>query len=396
MKIILTNNTFFPYQRGGAEIIVKRLAEAWSKAGHEVLMVTLKPKHCKDWLPEDTNDEYKVIYWPSNYYYLSNYSINYKLGWHLLDWLGIRRLISWLKVLRGFKPDLVVAHNITGLGFSLHFSCWRLGIPSVQVFHDLQYLIPNGLLMVGQEKKLKSWSARVYQMITASWLGSAKLLVSPSNWLIDCHCQRGWLVQAKWLRLANPGSDSLPANYRLPEKLRRAIFVGQLTKAKGILWLAEQWTDFNRQLLVAGFNEVDLVIVGDGALSDRLKSLADQDQHLVLLGRLPNDQITAQLNSADVLLAPSFCYENWPTVLLEAAAAGCIAISTDQGGGGELAENLGYLTFKAGDLDSLATAWKKLAETAAKINVWPVNNTSITISSNNYLERLLSKTKSLD
>lgn len=389
MKIILTNNTFFPYQRGGAEIIVKRLAEAWSKAGHEVLVVTLKPKHCKDWLPEDTNDEYKVIYWPSNYYYLSKYFIVHKLGWHLLDWLGSRLLINWLKVLQGFKPDLVVANNLTGLGFSLHFSCWRLGIPSVQVFHDLQYLIPSGLLMVGQEKKLKSWSVRIYQMITASWLGSAKLLVSPSNWLIDCYRQRDWLAQAKWLRLANPGGDSLSTSYRLPDKLRRAIFVGQLTEAKGILWLADQWSDFNRQLVVAGFNEVDLVIIGDGPLASRLKLLASQDRHLILLGKLPNNQIAAQLKSADVLLAPSFCYENWPTVLLEAATAGCPAIVASQGGGGELAEKLGYLTFTAGDLDSLVMAWQKLAATAAKVDVWPALDEDITNTPNEYLQKFL-------
>lgn len=389
MKILLTNNTFYPYQRGGAETIIKRLAEDWSAAGHEVLVVALKPKRQAGELSHYTPQGYKVTYWLSNYYHIENWSIWRRFIWHLPDWLGLRFLTDWLKTLNSFKPDLVVANNLTGLGFSLHFSCWRLGIPSVQVFHDLQYLIPSGLLMVGQEKKLKSWSARVYQMITASWLGSAKSLVSPSNWLIDCHCQHGWLAQAKWLRLANPGSDSLPANYRLPEKLRRAIFVGQLTKAKGILWLAEQWTDFNRQLLAAGFNEVDLVIIGDGPLANRLKLLASQDWHLILLGKLPNNQIAAQLKSADVLLAPSFCYENWPTVLLEAAAAGCIAISTDQGGGGELAENLGYLTFKAGDLDSLATAWQKLAETAAKVDSWPAPKEIIITTPNQYLKELL-------
>lgn len=395
MKIILINNTFYPYQRGGAEKIVQNLAESWSRAGNEVLVVTLKPRRQVDRLQEDTGRGYKVIYWPSNYYYLANRSFWRKLLWHLPDWLGTRYLTKWLKILRSFQPDLVVANNLTGLGFSLHFCCQRLGIASAQVFHDVQYLLPSGLLVTGQEQRLKSWPAKIYQTITAFWFASAQLLISPSNWLVDCYRQAGWLAKARWRRLSNPMNVHLPAEYRLPDKLRRAIFVGQLSEAKGILWLADQWADFNRQLVALGLNEVDLVVAGDGPLSGRLQSLASQDRRLILLGHLTSSQVAEQLASADVLLAPSFCYENWPTVLLEAAAAGCLAIASSHGGGGELAEGLGYLTFRAGDLDSLLDVWRQLSTTAAKIKSWPANNLD-TIDSNDYLQKVIAATKNLD
>ena len=395
MKIILINNTFYPYQRGGAEKIVQNLAESWSRAGNEVLVVTLKPRRQVDRLQEDTGRGYKVIYWPSNYYYLANRSFWRKLLWHLPDWLGTRYLTKWLKILRSFQPDLVVANNLTGLGFSLHFCCQRLGIASAQVFHDVQYLLPSGLLVTGQEQRLKSWPAKIYQTITAFWFASAQLLISPSNWLVDCYRQAGWLAKARWRRLSNPMNVHLPAEYRLPDKLRRAIFVGQLSEAKGILWLADQWADFNRQLVALGLNEVDLVVAGDGPLSGHLQSLASQDRRLILLGHLTSSQVAEQLASADVLLAPSFCYENWPTVLLEAAAAGCLAIASSHGGGGELAEGLGYLTFRAGDLDSLLDVWRQLSTTAAKIKSWPANNLD-TIDSNDYLQKVIAATKNLD
>lgn len=389
MKILLTNNTFYPYQRGGAETIIKRLAEDWSAAGHEVLVVALKPKRQAGELSHYTPRGYKVTYWLSNYYHIENWSIWRRFIWHLPDWLGLRFLTDWLKTLNSFKPDLVVANNLTGLGFSLHFSCWRLGISSVQVLHDLQYLHPSGLLIIGQEKKLHTWSTKIYQTITASWFGSAKLLVGPSSWLINYHRQCGWLTSAKWLRLANPTPAKLAVSYRLADNLRRAVFVGQLTKAKGVLWLADQWADFNRRLLASGLKEAELIIIGDGPLDKEIQSLVEQDRQLVLLGRLSSEQVFAQLSLADVLLVPAFCYENWPTVLLEAATAGCPAIVTAQGGGGELAERLGYLTFIAGDIDSLLVAWQKLADTAAKIETWPANHDEVLVESEEYLKQLL-------
>ncbi len=395
MRIIIANNTFYPYQRGGAETIVRRLAEDWSADGHQVVVVALRPTKHQLESHEYTPYGYQVNYWSSRYYDLGDYSLWRKLLWHLPDWLGTRCLSRWLKILSSFKPDLVVANNLTGLGFSLHFCCQRLGIKSVQIFHDIQYLLPSGLLMVGREKELKSWPAKVYQAITAFWFAAAKLLVSPSDWLAKRYCQTGWLDKAHWQRLANPISVCLSTEYRLPDKLRRAIFVGQLTEAKGILWLADQWSDFNRRLSALGLSEVDLVIAGDGPLNSHLKSLASQDRRLILLGQLSSEQVAEQLKSADVLLAPSFCYENWPTVLLEAAAAGCPAISSNHGGSGELAENLGYLTFKAGDLDSLLAVWQKLATTAAKIKSWPASKIEA-VSSQGYLQEILLATERLD
>ena len=136
-------------------------------------------------------------------------------------------------------------------------------------------------------------------------------------------------------------------------------------------------------------------MAGDGPLSDHLRLLAGQDRRLILLGHLTSSQVAEQLASADVLLSPSFCYENWPTVLLESAAAGCLAISSSHGGGGELADNLGYLTFKAGDFNSLLDVWRQLAITAAKIKSWPANNLNM-IDSNDYLQKIISATKNLD
>jgi len=388
MKILLANNVFSPYERGGAEEVVCYLAESWSEIGHEIMVVSLAPRGHKKIRKQDNS--YQIVYWPSNYYRLSNLFKWQRFVWHLPDWLGLRHHWKWRKVLKKFQPDLVVLNNLTGLGFEVHHLCQRLGIPSVQVIHDVQYLQPSGLLLLGEEKLLaNNWLMRCYRNLTAHWLKPAKVLISPSYWLKDFYCHYNWLGDNCWLKLANPLKITLSSSYRLPDQLRQAIFVGQLTPAKGIGWLAGQWSDFNKLLLAAGLPEANLTIIGDGPLFSSLNREASLDEHLRLMGRLAHEAVLDQLKIADVLIMPSFCYENWPTILLEAASMGCLALVVSHGGAQELAEALGYLTFEAGNLNSLFNAWSQLSLAAAKLTYWPAGEGIKMITPRDYLTEIL-------
>lgn len=392
MKILLANNVFYPYQRGGAEAVVASLAEAWSRAGHEVRLVALCPQQSQ---PNKDDLVYQKIYWSSGYYDLASKPIWRRFLWHLPDWLGLAHLFDWYKLLKSFKPDLVIINNLTGLGLAAHRLCRWFNIASVQIFHDVQYVLPSGLLLVGQEKILNNWSVRCYRRLTAWWLSPAKLLISPSEWLRDFYKDNKWLPSANWLILANPIDNQLALDYQLPNKLRQAVFVGQLTEAKGIGWLVEQWSDFNRTLLSIGLPEVDLKIIGDGPLLNQLKNDSRFDRRISVIGRIDKDKIIEQMKEADIIIVPSNCYENWPTVLLESARAGRLAIVVDHGGAGELAEKLSYLTFRAGDLDSFLMAWRQLSVAAAKLNVWPAGSDLNIITPNQYLSEIISKINNL-
>ncbi|HQB50745.1 MAG TPA: glycosyltransferase [bacterium] len=392
MKIIIANNTFFPYQRGGAEVIVRRLAEGWQKAGHEIKIVALSPDKDEQLLSEksfDLSDEIETIFWPSSYYRLASMSWWWRLLWHLPDCFGTRLMGRWARLLSEFKPDLVVANNLTGLGYSLHFCCWRLGIKSVQVVHDLQYLHPSGLMIVGQEQQFSSLAAVVYQRLTASWLGYARLLISPSEWLINYHQRMKWLNRNKWLRLANASNDCLPQVYNQPQSLKVALFIGQLNQAKGIVWLANNWSKFNQRLSENNLEPVKLIIVGGGQAEADLKILAQNEKNLEVVGRVDSSEVNAYFKKADILIAPSFCYENWPTNLIEAAANGCLAITVSHGGSGELAKRLGYLSFEAGNLDSLSKAWLEAEQRISKKEKWTCLNDGVVVSPEEYLNNIL-------
>jgi len=190
-----------------------------------------------------------------------------------------------------------------------------------------------------------------------------------------------------WLRLSNPLPNQLPKAYRQPENLYEALFVGQLNKAKGIVWLAKNWQKFNQLLISNGLPTARLTIVGDGQDKNKIDSLAAKDENIKIIGRVDSAEVSSYLKKADVLLVTSFCYENWPTILTEAAINSCPAIATSHGGSGELARRLGYQTFTAGNLMSLFEAWQKTHQQLK--NDCLVKDNDVSESTEGYLNKIL-------
>ena len=44
MKIIIINNLYYPYHKGGAEKVCETLIKNYQQQGHEVILITTKPK----------------------------------------------------------------------------------------------------------------------------------------------------------------------------------------------------------------------------------------------------------------------------------------------------------------------------------------------------------------
>ena len=76
MKIVIINNLYAPWVRGGAERIAEKTAEGLAKAGHEVFIITTAPtgSHAD-----------KIIYLPSLFYNLEKYPLATRFFWHLWD-----------------------------------------------------------------------------------------------------------------------------------------------------------------------------------------------------------------------------------------------------------------------------------------------------------------------
>jgi len=112
-------------------------------------------------------------------------------------------------------------------------------------------------------------------------------------------------------------------------------------------------------------------IIGEGPWRERLERLIAQlglENEIELAGTLPQEEVFARLRRADIFVLPCIvdtkgASDVFPTVLLEAMAAGCACVSTNLAGVPEMIEHgESGLLVAAGNDTALADALARLAE----------------------------------
>jgi len=200
MKITLISNLYEPYNRGGAEVIVKRTALELVKQGHVVSIITAKP--WDGWKSLDPEIEEKgglkiIRFYPLNLFFYANddkYPVIIRAIWHLIDLFNFQSSNLTRDILSEEKPDLVITHNLMGLGYFIPGVIKRLGIRHVHVLHDIQLAVRSGLMKRGEEDAwwVKGLPAKVYQRIVKSLFGSPDVVISPSEFLLDFYKELGF------------------------------------------------------------------------------------------------------------------------------------------------------------------------------------------------------------
>ena len=354
MKIGIISNLYPPYQRGGAEYVVVRTVEAMLDRKQDVFVITGKPFIQRDPLDRDRNAVERVYrFSPRNLYFTLNdnrFPWPLRLIWHIIDTIFSFEKVNIEKVLFREKPDIVFTHNMKGIGLRIPRVVQCMDIPHIHIMHDLQLIYPSGLLIWGKEQF--SWMFKpaysAYRFFTRRAIGRPDLVIFPSKFLMEKYKEFRFFRDTKMMVMPNPAPafDITPRAERNEGPLR-ILFVGQLEKHKGI------------KLLINAFKKLEfkalLNIAGEGTERKYIETQAKANKPITDLGYVSVEQLIDCLKSTDVLVVPSLCYENSPTVIYEALAAGVPVIAADIGGVGELLEDgvNGYL-FKPGDVNDLA------------------------------------------
>lgn len=378
MKIIVFNNLYKPFARGGAERIVERLAEEFSAQGHETLIVTSLP------LGEKRPTAPSVEYFsglPAWYYHLDRLPKALRLLYHLFGYIDPFVYLRTRKLLRDFQPDLVITNNLLGLGLSVMRAIKRGKAKHVHILHDIQLLHPSGLLMWGQESLIQSSAAKRYQALNDTFFNKTSLVVSPSKWLLDLHLKQGLFKQVRHAVMANPANfKSVSREEHQVPTIIDCLFVGQLESHKGI------------GFLLASFEKMSgnhrLRIIGSGSQESLVLAAIKQNQRIAFLGRLSPDQVAEEMSRASVLILPSLCYENSPTVIYEAMSQGLPIVAADLGGIPELIVDKQNL-FIPGNSQSLIDT---LSGPYNRHQALPADKS---ISAKQYVEALIEKIKPL-
>lgn len=351
MKIGLVNNLYEPFNRGGAEDIVKILADYLSSQGHTVFIISTIPDNLK----KPTVKKEKVgklnIYRIGGYNVASYYNLS-KLGsfwryyWHIYDLLSFKSKVLFKEIVEKEEPDIMWLHNLKGIGFNISSIVKNNKAKYILTIHDVQYYDPSGLLIYGNRLGFVYKLARsIYLKIVKKILSDPDLLISPSQWLLEFYRSKSLFINTKSIQLLNP----LPVfNVKETQKIDKTkiVFVGQLNKHKGIDSLVKAINIFNGKEK----NKLYLDIYGKGPLEKQI----EENEYIELKGWTEFSYIPELLNHYDLVVIPSLCYENSPTTIRIAKQLCLPVLGSDLGGIPELLNlDKGDYLFKPNNIDSL-------------------------------------------
>ncbi|MBU1203221.1 glycosyltransferase [Patescibacteria group bacterium] len=363
MKIAVISNLYPPFVRGGAEIVAAMEAQGLKKSWQHVFAISTRPAKVKFigahifrtglWTTSvDTFEEVDVYRFnPVNlYYYLDDFKFPsfLRLFWHIFDIFNIFSYFKIKKILLKEKPDVVITHNLMGIGFLVPMLIRNLKIKHLHTVHDVQLVTPSGLIIKGKENAFSHRFFRYigYVALMRKLMGSPDVVVSPSKFLMDFYTKNGFFKHSKKAVIPNP-IRSLMKMPKTPTPNLELVYLGQIHRAKGVLDLIDSFIKIK-------LPHMRLHIVGVGEDLPRAKHKAKDDKRIIFHGWLPNHKLLPLLSSMDVMLVPSLCYENSPTVIYESLSMGMPVIASDIGGASELiVENINGWSFPAGDFDIL-------------------------------------------
>ena len=359
MKICIISNLFPPHVRGGAERVADRIAQALVERGHKVSVISTHPDQ-GDVLSSKENKMQVHRFRPKNIYYVledQKQPFWKRAIWHLVDLFGTDSAKRVGQILQQEKPDLVLTHNLKGIGLTIPKAIQKAKIPHVHLLHDVQLIIASGMLIHGDEGhwmnkgRLQEW----YQSAARRAFGSPDVVLSPSKFLLDYHTRRGFFPDSQTKVLPNPAPEFGGVERQKLKGPLRLLFLGSLEDHKGLAWLLE-----TLRPLEADF---ELTVAGKGSLESRAKNLATIDERFKFYGPFDKEEEADMLGQSDCLIVPSLCYENSPTVIYESLSCGVPVVASNIGGVPELiqpGEN-GYL-FEPGNGADLLEQLQRIAE----------------------------------
>jgi glycosyltransferase involved in cell wall biosynthesis len=294
-----------------------------------------------------------------------------------------RRLASELgTVIRAERPEVVHFHNTFPLISPAAYAAARAeGCAVVQTLHNYRLMCPNALfLRDGQacERCLArpfAWPGVIHGCYRESCTASAVVAtmtaahraVGTYGRLVDRYIAPSEFARRKFvLGGLPPEKIVVKPNFVAPDpgpgegRGGYALFVGRLSRGKGLETLLAAWPRLHRPF--------PLKIIGDGDLADLARDAAWRWPHVQWLGHRAQAEVTRIIGEATLVVVPSECYETFGRVAIEAFAKGTPVVAADHGA---VAEIVGRgdagRVFNGGCPDDLARQVDALLDTPATL-----------------------------
>jgi len=264
---------------------------------------------------------------------------------------------------------------------SIYYAARSAGVPVVQALRNFRLLCPAATLYrEGQPctdcvGKAYPWpgvahgcyrssgpaTAAVGLMtgghrLIGTWDRAVDLYVAPSDFARNTFVEAGWdrhrIVVKPNAVHPDPGPGGGTGGY--------ALFVGRLTREKGIATLLGAWERHEPSL--------SLRIVGDGPLRDRVAAAARRNPAISWEGERETAETYRMMQDAGVVVVPSQWFETFGRVVAESFAAGTPVVVSDRGALPELVEGTGHgAVYPATDEAALARAVDRLVAAGSEL-----------------------------
>jgi glycosyltransferase involved in cell wall biosynthesis len=335
MKIVFANSYYAPNIGGGAEIILKNLAEGMLARGHEVSVLSTGQ--------QDTRDEVdgvavrrlrsRNIYWgfPD-----VRHSALAKLAWHGLDRHNGLQTGPIRQALQEAKPDVLATHNISGLSVAVWQEAQALGIPIVHMLHDYYLLCPSVTMYKGgQNCSTPCGRCRVFRGPHAQASRAVHTVVGASEAILNRHLQFGLFADSPVKRVIYNAQNLPPPAPRADPgsaPMRKFGFIGALSDVKGVRQLIEA---FKQASAVQTGLSLTIAGTGEPGFVAELKSAASSPG----ISFIGHTQAMAFFSQIDVCVVPSRWHDPFPGVVYEAISQGVPVIGARRGGIAEVVKD---------------------------------------------------------
>lgn len=354
---------------------MERIAKERVRSGDGVAVITLADeKNGASWPVRSVEDGVVVYRFSApnifSYQNLAKHNFVLKLVWHLIDIFNFRSARIIKKILEHEKPDEIQTHNLMGVGFSLRTMIKRSKNQKIGNFkwihylHDVQLVEPSGVLPWNHAKD--SLAQKIYSLVVKLMMGKPDEVWSPSRFMIGFYKKRGFFVGSQYhlSPITYHGTLNIEhgtMNYgRQAHNQKAFLFVGSLVEHKGIRLLMRAWDMVDKK------SPVELHIVGDGKLRREVEDWARGDKRVRVYGRLGGKELEEVYKKCYVLVFPSICIENHPTVIDEAHQFGLRVIASNTGGVGEMVKD-GDVLVEPGNAQIIFTTLHQFSTYSARL-----------------------------
>lgn len=372
-KFAIVSHSHPSISKGGAEIAAYSLFTGLRAMGEDAILISGCPEHLRPSLQMGPH-EFAVFYEPERYdhfYHIAPASVNQQVS----------------DILRDQEVDLVNFHHYFNLGVDVVRETAH-NISTVFTFHEFlamchhhgQMITRNGHILCETsnpkacvdcfpEQSRQQFAIRRSNFLDA--FSEVDAFISPSRFLAGRYA--AWGLGEDRLGVIENGLAAVPAR---PEQEVRPEnrpwtfgFFGQINPFKGLGLVLDACALIEERKELAARIRIRLHgnIVGQSeAFVEQLNAALERYPFLTYFGPYDNAQVNRLMRACDYVMIPSTWWENSPTVIQEAYAAGRPVIATGIGGMAEkvIHESTG-LHFAHNDPGDFVSALERAASSEA-------------------------------